>query len=41
MFADRVWSITRKGTLKSLSAQLGDDADIIPFPQAPEIDASV
>jgi putative ABC transport system ATP-binding protein len=36
MFADRVWSITRKGTLKSLSSQRRDDAEIIPFPQPAE-----
>jgi putative ABC transport system ATP-binding protein len=33
MFADRVWSLTRKGTLKLLSGQPSDDANIIPFPK--------
>ena len=33
MFADRVWSLTRKGTLKVLSGQRGADAEVIPFPQ--------
>jgi len=33
MFADRVWSLTRKGTLKALSGQRGGDAEVIPFPR--------
>jgi putative ABC transport system ATP-binding protein len=33
MFADRVFSLTRKGTLKLLSGRAGDEADVIPFPQ--------
>src|SRR5580704_6919447 len=33
MFADRVWSITRKGTLKALSGRPSDDAEVIPFPE--------
>jgi putative ABC transport system ATP-binding protein len=33
MFADRVWSITRKGALKALSGRPSDDAAVIPFPE--------
>jgi putative ABC transport system ATP-binding protein len=36
MFADRVWSLTRKGTLKLLSGEPGDDADVILFPKHAE-----
>jgi hypothetical protein len=36
MFADRVWSITRKGTLKALSGRPSDDAEVIPFPKHAE-----
>jgi predicted ABC-type transport system involved in lysophospholipase L1 biosynthesis ATPase subunit len=36
MFADRVWSLTRKGTLKAISGQRGGDADVIPFPKHAE-----
>jgi ABC-type nitrate/sulfonate/bicarbonate transport system ATPase subunit len=32
VFADRVFTLTRKGTLKALSGSLGDDAEVIPFP---------
>jgi putative ABC transport system ATP-binding protein len=40
MFADRMWSLTRKGTLKPLSGQPGNDADIIPFPKHAYADGS-
>jgi predicted ABC-type transport system involved in lysophospholipase L1 biosynthesis ATPase subunit len=33
MFADRVWSLTRKGTLKALAGHRGGDAEVIPFPE--------
>lgn len=33
MFADHVWSLTRKGTLKALGGRPGGDAEVIPFPQ--------
>lgn len=36
IFADRVCSLTRKGTLKPLSGRLGDDAEVIPFPKHAE-----
>jgi predicted ABC-type transport system involved in lysophospholipase L1 biosynthesis ATPase subunit len=36
MFADWVWSITRKGTLKALSVPPSDDAEVIPFPKHAE-----
>jgi hypothetical protein len=32
MFADRVFSLTRKGTLKAFSGQLRSHARVIPFP---------
>lgn len=32
VFADRVWSLTRKGTLRSFSGALSKDAEVIPFP---------
>jgi ABC-type lipoprotein export system ATPase subunit len=32
VFADRVWSLTRKGTLKLLSGRPSGDGDVIPFP---------
>jgi ABC-type lipoprotein export system ATPase subunit len=32
VFADRVWSLTRKGTLKLLSGRPRGDGDVIPFP---------
>jgi nitrate/nitrite transport system ATP-binding protein len=32
MYADRVWSISRKGTLKGISGQLRADGEIIDFP---------
>jgi len=32
VLADRVFTLTRKGTLKALSGPLGDDAEVIPFP---------
>lgn len=32
MYADRVWSISRKGTLKGISGQLRADGQIIDFP---------
>ena len=38
MFADRVWSLTREGTLKAMSGQAGSDADIIPFPTQAQAD---
>jgi putative ABC transport system ATP-binding protein len=40
MFADRVWSLTRKGTLRPLFGQLGDVADVIPFPKHAESQGS-
>jgi ABC-type nitrate/sulfonate/bicarbonate transport system ATPase subunit len=40
MFGDRVWSLTRKGTLKALSGQPSDDADVIPFPKHAESQGS-
>jgi len=36
IFADQVWSLSRKGALKQLAGQLGDDADVIPFPKHAE-----
>jgi putative ABC transport system ATP-binding protein len=37
VFADRIWSLTRKGALKSLSNQpSSDNADILPFPKHTE-----
>jgi predicted ABC-type transport system involved in lysophospholipase L1 biosynthesis ATPase subunit len=36
LFADRVWSITRKGKLNALFGQRGEDAHIIPFPRPAE-----
>ncbi len=36
MFADHVFSLTRKGTLKPLSGPTSDDADVIPFPRHAE-----
>jgi ABC-type methionine transport system ATPase subunit len=36
ILADRVFSLTRKGTLKPLSGRLGSDADVIPFPNHAE-----
>jgi putative ABC transport system ATP-binding protein len=32
VFADRVWSLTRKGALKLLAGRLSVDGDVIPFP---------
>jgi putative ABC transport system ATP-binding protein len=32
MYADRVWSISRKGTLRGISGQLRTDGEIIDFP---------
>jgi ABC-type lipoprotein export system ATPase subunit len=32
VFADRVWSLTRKGALKLLSGGLSVDGEVIPFP---------
>jgi putative ABC transport system ATP-binding protein len=32
MFADRVWSLSRKGALKGISGQLRGDGEIIEFP---------
>jgi putative ABC transport system ATP-binding protein len=40
MFADRMWSLTRKGTLKPLSGQPSHDADVIPFPKPVESQGS-
>jgi ABC-type nitrate/sulfonate/bicarbonate transport system ATPase subunit len=36
IFADRVFTLTRKGTLKALSRPPGDDAEVIPFPSPVE-----
>jgi putative ABC transport system ATP-binding protein len=33
MFADHVWSLTRKGALKALAGHGGGDAEVIPFPE--------
>jgi ABC-type lipoprotein export system ATPase subunit len=33
MFADRVWSFTRRGRLKLMSGQPSGEGEIIPFPQ--------
>jgi ABC-type Mn2+/Zn2+ transport system ATPase subunit len=35
LFADRIWALTRKGTLKAMSG-LPSDADILPFPKQAE-----
>jgi len=32
IFADRVFTLTRRGRLKALSSAPGDDAEVIPFP---------
>jgi putative ABC transport system ATP-binding protein len=40
LFADRMWSITRKGTLKLMSGQTTPEGDVIPFPQKDESQGS-
>jgi predicted ABC-type transport system involved in lysophospholipase L1 biosynthesis ATPase subunit len=36
VLSDRVWSLTRKGTLKLMAGRLSSDGAVIPFPQKDE-----
>jgi putative ABC transport system ATP-binding protein len=38
MFADRVFSLTRKGTLKPLSGQPAGEGEVVPFPKRTQAD---
>jgi hypothetical protein len=40
LFADRVFSLTRKGALKLMSGQPEGDADVIPFPKNIQADGA-
>jgi len=36
LFADRVWSLTRKGALKLMFGRLTSEGEVIPFPERAE-----